>query len=85
MPVDPQSSAAYEYKSLGTYTFQLCATFNADSRATDIYATMTVPAVAPYGTPSKDLNGNWVHTSGHQCFLRTIDPALYPQQPPLTK
>lgn len=82
VPVDPQSGAAYEYKFVAVHSFQLCATFNAESRVTDRYTDMTVPVVAPYGTVGKDLNGNWQHASGNQCFLRTIDPELYP---PLTK
>lgn len=75
VPLDPQSQQAYTYQGVAAHSFQLCATFNAESRVTDRYA-MTVP-VGPYG-PTKDLNGNWQHAGGNQCFLRTIDPELYP-------
>lgn len=83
VPVDPQSGAAYEYKVVATHSFQLCASFNAESRVTDMYANRTVPiaAPAPYGVTGKDLGGSWQHGSGNVCFLRTIDPLLYP---PLT-
>jgi hypothetical protein len=80
VPVDPQTGTAYTYKVVAAHSFQLCASFNAESRVTDQYTAMSRPAV-PYGVESKDINGNWQHAGGNQCFLRTIDPAFYP---PLT-
>ncbi len=78
VPKDPQSGVAYEYQKVAKQSFQLCATFNAESRPTDYYENVSRPVMAPYGYGGPDLNGNWQHGSGHQCFLRTIDPALYP-------
>lgn len=73
IPNDPQGGA-YEYEIVSAYTFNLCATFNADSRGAHV-SDASVPMVPKaYG----GLDENWQHGAGHECFLRTIDPALYP-------
>lgn len=77
-PLDPQSGASYDYATTGTMTFQLCATFNAETQPYSSYASYarTVPVSAPgYGAPPNDV---WQHSAGHFCFDRTIDPQLYP-------
>ena len=69
-PIDPETSAAYEYIVTGTTTFKLCATFNLTSE-TDMTAE---PKYAMY--PGGVME-NWSHEAGHACFERTIDPELY--------
>lgn len=94
VPVDSQTGVAYEYiKSKitwdgdpGPLSFQLCATFNADTQANSPTASrgiMTAPIKAPVpmgGTPTgEDLQADsWYHTTGHHCFDRKIDPQRYP-------
>jgi type II secretory pathway pseudopilin PulG len=80
-PVDAQTGESYIYKTTGPFSFQLCATFNAQGRS----ATQTRGIVA-YPTPAgvegyvtKDTTqDNWSHGAGQVCFDRTIDPAFYP-------
>jgi hypothetical protein len=77
VPVDAQSGASYRYELLSGHSFQLCATFNAETQPGSLYANrLTVPAPAGSG---KDLAAeSWQHSSGETCFPRTIDPAEYP-------
>jgi hypothetical protein len=79
IPTDPQSGLPYTYQVLGTLSFNLCATFNTDSNGLSITngSAPMIPAAA-----GDVVNNNWQHGSGNTCFLRSIDPALYP---PLTK
>jgi hypothetical protein len=79
VPVDPQSGKAYEYNPINAHSFNLCATFNADS--TDATPAPTVPLYPSSGS----VNQNWAHVAGHSCFLRTIDPQLYPPNKTLVK
>lgn len=79
--VDPQTGESYVYKAIGTYSFQLCATFNAQSRGSQQGVLMdgrTMPI--PVGVEGKMLPplDNWQHGSGQVCFDRTIDPSFYP-------
>jgi hypothetical protein len=63
VPTDSQNGQSYRYVVDGAHTFELCATFNRDSN----------------GQPQPDaLGNNWQHGAGQVCFIRTIDPALYP-------
>lgn len=72
IPLDPQSKEAYEYRSTGTNSFELCATFNS--------ATMGEGSTDPrYNGMSE--NDNWKYSAGRNCFTRTIDPQLYPMSP----
>lgn len=73
VPVDPETGEAYVYRTTGARSFELCATFNAESRLSDT-ARATMPVK---GAPE-----NWDHAAGEVCFERTIDPAFYP---PLNK
>jgi hypothetical protein len=80
LPLDPQTGSSYEYSATGAHSFELCASFNAESRgALNAYpqAVMTSPT-----NGRAALGDNWQHGSGHSCFDRTIDPSFYP---PFTK
>jgi Domain of unknown function (DUF5671) len=77
VPQDPKTGQPYEYKLLGGTSFQLCATFNADSEGIPAASSPTAPA--PLGGYSA-VDDNWQHGAGQTCFLRTINPALYPPQ-----
>lgn len=72
VPIDPQTGAAYAYRTTGTNSFELCATFatESDSRA----AGVSKPIPADYST----ISDNWQHAAGEKCFSRTIDPERYP-------
>lgn len=76
VPQDPQTAAPYTYGLMGATSFQLCAVFGSDSRGIPAQASYAVPSPAGGGySPTDD---NWQHGAGKECFLRTIDPALYP-------
>ena len=71
-PVDPSTGAAYEYAIKDGLTFELCATFEAESMDN---TTDTSMAYRAYGV---NYYGTWNHSIGRTCFERTIDPDLYP-------
>lgn len=91
-PTDPESGQAYEYRIDGKLSFELCAVFRLDSTESGVWnpssreAPVFVAAypAKPYGGPS--ANDNWIHSKGHVCFSRIIDPELYrtTQIPPPT-
>ncbi len=70
VPLDPVSKQPYSYRIKGTLSFELCGTFGAPSRASDV----SRPAYPELSAPDK-----WQHGMGNTCFARTIDPQLYPQ------
>src|SRR3989344_5443339 len=75
VPSDPQTGQTYEYAVKSLRSFELCATFNAETQAYSSSA-RTVP-IAP-GYPEKTgTNDVWQHGVGRTCFERTIDPELY--------
>lgn len=78
VPTDEQTGAAYGYTVLGTYSFQLCADFNATTQPNS--PTLTSAAVPePMGATGQDLSqDSWYHAAGNVCFSRTIDPKRYP-------
>ncbi len=78
---DPQTKESYVYKATGTLSFQLCATFNVQSRGNQqsVMYKHTIPVSVGGEVPPPD---NWQHGSGQVCFDRTIDPSFYP---PLNK
>lgn len=83
IPVDSQSKQAYEYQVVkAPYSFEICATFNKESRVGAQNVTMPEPMRAGYG---KGATENWKHDAGRVCFERTIDPTLYPAIPPAVK
>jgi len=69
-PRDPETSASYEYKISGDFSFELCATFNLSNKNTP-----QPPSAVPVGRYLDDM---WLHDAGQVCFSRTIDPDLYP-------
>lgn len=75
-PIDPQTKGPYEYKKIGTLTFDLCAEFNKPTQTTNGYI-----AQIAYPEPMGKIGGigdSWQHETGRKCFSRTIDPELYP-------
>lgn len=83
VPSDPQGNGdQYSYETKGPLTFELCATFNAETQPNSMSANgrskpMAAPP-SPAGT-GIDLNAQpWTHGAGKFCFARTIDPARYP-------
>lgn len=79
VPVDAQTGQSYEYATKGKLSFELCADFNAESRANPAGLFASVPT-AP--VREKVPADNWQHGAGRVCFERTIDPSFYP---PLAK
>ncbi len=75
VPSDPETGEAYGYRKTGTLAFELCATFNRESKTSDSIARY------PVAYPEAKMGGNWEHGVGEQCFDRTIDPQLYPVRP----
>jgi hypothetical protein len=76
-PVDPETGAAYEYKTTNATSFKLCATFGAISRGQDM---VTIPE--PVGiSGASGKTDSWQHAAGRTCFERSIDPLLYPPTP----
>lgn len=80
LPTDPQTGKAYDYKNTGTYTFELCADFNRETRkgipvsgGVDMFSISARPTYYDDG-----LGDNWEHKAGQECFVRTIDPERYP-------
>jgi hypothetical protein len=89
VPIDPVSSASYEYERSGDTQFSLCATFAGPSDGVEagLSAQAGYPKYAPrplypageYGAAYPLLDGgfNWEHDAGRVCFLRTIDPDFF--------
>jgi hypothetical protein len=75
LPTDQQTGEQYVYQATGALSFKLCATFNAESRATaNVYSEpRAVPVSGKANVPD-----NWQHAAGETCFDRTIDPSFYP-------
>jgi len=91
VPTDTQTGEPYIYKATGALSFQLCATFNAESRTNQMpspEARAVMPASPPPVQEKAILGGkgipqdNWQHGAGEVCFDRTIDPAFYPPLKP---
>jgi hypothetical protein len=91
VPLDPQSGEQYTYQATGKYSFKLCATFNAETRAnssnvSSVMMREPMPAI-PVGATSDVVKGGgleqstWQHGVGEACFQRTIDPERYPPYP----
>lgn len=69
VPTDPESSQAYEYEAKDKYKFNLCANFST--------WTFVMTSNTSKSKPLQILS-EWEHLAGRNCFLRTIDPELYP-------
>lgn len=76
VPSDPESGQAYDYKVQGKYEFSLCANFRRASYV--MYSNMPKPVPMRPVKFGGYLEENWDHLIGPNCFLRTIDPELYP-------
>lgn len=74
-PSDPETGTLYEYRGTGKLTFELCATFAVPSRSQE---TSKGRPIAPY--PYDPYVQNWEHGMGRTCFMREIDPELYPKE-----
>lgn len=79
-PRDPQSGAAYDYRPAGPLSFELCADFDLSS-SNDAAGVPAGPEPLPYYPYPGGMTGNWGHGKGRACFVRTIDPELYPPYP----
>ena len=85
-PVDPGTKLDYDYRALGTTSFELCANFAAAATAEDLRSFGYYPTTKPVqidesgDVVSSDLEGSWIHGVGRSCFERTIDPELYRPQ-----
>ena len=79
LPTDPQTGKAYDYKSTGALTFELCADFNRETRLG-----IPVDGGEVFSTSAKSVyydggvGDNWEHKTGQVCFSRTIDAERYP-------
>ena len=80
VPTDPETGASYEYLPGEGYAFQLCATFNAESRAG--YARSAASAAPVPEAVKRMPPDNWQHGACRVCYERIIDPSFYP---PLNK
>ncbi len=61
IPAAPEGRAAYTYNMLEERKYELCATFAYESENNDSRPHMV------------DANYNWEHSSGQECFVRTIE------------
>lgn len=72
LPTDPETGEAYEYRTTGKTSFEVCAVFDrsnkedseADKRSSGYY--------------DDYQNTKWDHTAGRNCFPQIIDPEFYP-------
>ncbi len=80
LPLDPETDTPYVYKKTSVLTFELCATFNAqttDTAGRGAYPTKN----SVYPAFGGGVDENWQHEKGETCFSRTIDPERYPSLP----
>jgi len=63
VPRAPEGRSEYEYTPTGDTTYELCATFSADSSQNGRVAV----------APVFDANYNWSHSEGRWCFERTTE------------
>jgi hypothetical protein len=68
VPVDPVTKAPYAYSKISDTKFGLCADFALEYAKEESQI-----------RPAYDMNSNWEHQAGNQCFERTIDPEKYPR------
>ncbi len=97
-PVDPETASSYGYAVLPSVqfdgqsepSFQLCATFDLPSSEDPSFASQALsdsPMIPGNGfVGAVDVSGNstgWQHSAGHACFVRIINPKLYPARQPI--
>ena len=73
IPRDPKTGVAYEYKTLGSLKFELCATFETSSSDINTASPKAVPMMYPYSGGEMQT---WKYNAERTCFQRTIDPDL---------
>jgi len=73
-PKDPETKLAYEYKTTGNLSFELCATFKTSNKEEREIGSK----VAPMGIGEINIDQNWAHGTERTCFQRTIDPDRFP-------
>lgn len=77
-PLDPETSAPYEYKIKSSRAFELCANFSLASLKNDASEKNIYPPPGMMPEPMGIYGQqNWMHEAGTKCFTRTIDPDLY--------
>lgn len=74
-PVDPVTGEPYEYGVTGGLSFELCATFDRESRD-DLEGRGSYPAYDEFSRAFPE-GSSWEHEAGRQCFERTIDPDFF--------
>lgn len=94
IPVEPEFEKGnqYEYAVKGPLQFELCATFSqpipkgwreysdgGGIRPMMPYYGKDMAVSYPY--PGGGANQSWEHDAGRTCFVRTIDPEIYPPYP----
>ncbi len=75
LPLDPDTSAPYEYKVLSDKSFELCAVFSLPSDEKTVESNTLVRPAPSFGGGFE--NSSWGHKAGQVCFLRTIDPDFF--------
>jgi hypothetical protein len=79
-PVDPETSAAYEYIPAADAineirNFELCASFATTDIGTTLKSGVYPEPRSVYIDPV--YGGNWSHTTGRVCFTRTVDSSMF--------
>lgn len=77
VPVAPETGEAYRYERTSDSSFNLCASFNAETPDTKGQGAYGGRDIA-YPSPVGQMDENWTHSAGEHCFSRTIDPERYP-------
>lgn len=96
VPVEPEfeKGKQYEYAIKAPLKFELCATFSQPIpkgwRENSYGGGWPTPMYdkaesVSYPYPGGGINESWSHEAGRTCFLRTIDPEMYPPYPNPTR
>lgn len=80
VPVDPETKLPYDYKTIDSFSFELCATFKTSSDDVGIISNKEKSS-SRYGL----FKQNWDHKAERACFTRTIDPQLYKSEKMIEK
>lgn len=79
VPRDPDTGERYGYRPLEGASFELCAVFNLSDEGSD---PKSIGMMRPEMIGTIQGNQSWAHNTGSNCFVRTIDPDLYPSRVP---
>lgn len=71
MPTSPENRDAYEYRTTGATSYELCATFAYESSKSEQMQFSEPMYVGDMGIKG---NNNWTHGEGHWCFTRNVAP-----------